>query len=119
MSLYDRIREDSRVILNEGFTAEFTLDNGLTGESRKTQPINGSYADTGLVIDMTTGLPAAGQKTVIVLHVDDVTISSGPNETFSKFCVTWTNVTGQTRTGKFYKPMVDRTFGIITTTLEL
>jgi hypothetical protein len=117
MDLYARVKADNKRIIGMS-SALFTLSNGLTGTSAKTQRrVRGMYSEPGF------GVNAQGQAFVddlltVSFHLADITIASS-GETFENWRLTFINNIGETRTGRFEAPKIDRTVGMLTVNVRL
>jgi len=117
MSRYDRAKSDNQKIINRGFTANFRISHGK-GDNLQSQSIKGFYSDTGLMLTP-EGIPIVGNTISVSFHVDDITIARNSNETYEDWKLSFVNNTGQTRSGRFRKPFLDRTIGMLTVTVIL
>ena len=117
MDLYARMKSDNQKIIGKS-SALFTLTNGLTGTSLRTQRrVKGMYSEPGF------GINAQGQAFVddlltVSFHLDDITIASA-GETFENWRLSFTNNIGETKAGRFDAPKIDRTLGMLTVNVKV
>ena len=113
MSFFDRLKSDNQRILGtEGEMHDVTLYNAaetsLAGQARFTSP--------GMNINM-QGQPVATRKSTIGFHIDDFASLMGENENFEGWKAEFLNSQGETVTGIFNNPLVDKTFGYVVVAL--
>jgi hypothetical protein len=111
MSLFDRLKSDNQRILGDDMQ-DVTLYNAagqsLAGKARVTSP--------GMDVSM-QGQAFASKKNTIGFHIDNFTSLMTTNENFKNWKASFLNSQGETVTGIFNNPLIDKTFGYVVATL--
>lgn len=111
MSLYDRMKTDNQRILGDDMQ-DVTLYNAagtsLTGKARVTAP--------GMDINL-QGQAFPTKKYSVGFHIDNFSSLMTTNENFKNWKALFLNSQGETVTGIFNNPLVDKTFGYVVATL--
>lgn len=112
MSLFDRLKNDNRRILSGDDMRAVTLTNAsgnsFTGTARITAP--------GMDINM-QGQAFATKKYSVGFHIDAYSSIMATNENFKNWQASFLNSQGETVTGVFNNPLVDKTYGYVVATL--
>jgi len=111
MSLFDRLKTDNQRILGDDMQ-DVTLYNAsassLIGKARVTTP--------GMEINM-QGLSVPTKKHTVAFHIDNFSSLMGTNENFKGWKAEFLNSQGETVTGIFNNPMIDKTLGYVVAAL--
>jgi hypothetical protein len=119
VNLYERAKADNKKILNRGFSADFEINNGKTGDDYAAEPdkIKGFYTHTAIDFNA-NGQMFIGNRISVSFHLGDFTIADD-GETFEGWKLSFTNNAGNKLVGSFKEPLVDRTLNMLTTTVTL
>ena len=112
MSMYDRLKSDNKRIVSGDDMQDVVLYNASSVSKA------GKARVTSVGMDVNPqGLAFASKKHSVCFHISDFASIAATNENYKGWKASFVNSEGETVTGFFNNPLVDKTLGYVVATL--